>query len=202
MVDTMYIMNLLLKCYKYAEYLKQVFQDDTLCSILQTIGGVEYKSAREAINVAKESNNAKMLIGEAIGHLRTAYISCIDAANKRRLWGILPAKSETRVKSYKLAIDSLLLMSLCYKGIYDNKNALDVLHQVDKILPAYEKALLDKVMDDARPEQAAINMQGANGSLISDDQSDLDDRIEEDENNARQKVQEIKTMIYKIQESI
>jgi tetratricopeptide (TPR) repeat protein len=169
--------------YKKFEELKKLFAEDIMVNVLKEIGKTEYKAAIEALQSAKNSLKPEREIAEAVTHIRSSILLFEESASQKRLYGLLEAKSKTRIEGFGSAISGLLIMAICYKYLGENANAREVLSKALSMLPFYEKALIDSCQDDANYRAAGIGM----GAAISDGLmlSEINDVFDETENEKK-----------------
>jgi hypothetical protein len=134
------LLGLLTMCkigFTSANQIRSILSDSEMAKILSELGDLDSKAALLALGDRERSNNPKREASEAITHLRSAYLKFISSSQERRFFGIWPASLDTRCEMYRKAIESLILMSFCYKYLGEPDNCLEHLKEARKIFVEY-----------------------------------------------------------------
>lgn len=162
-------------CFDKARQIQQFFADDMLVIILQELGDIEYNAAIWSLKSCTQSKEPRSQIYETIGHLRTASLAFCNSARRRRIWGLLSAKPETRVRGYDSAIKSLLFIALCYRFLEESENAKDTLNRIEPLLPELQQALVDLAAESQRYRSGGVGALAAiGGTPIADELADME----------------------------
>ncbi|MDP4175667.1 MAG: hypothetical protein Q8933_16950 [Bacteroidota bacterium] len=189
--------------YKKFEELRKLFAEDTMVNVLKEIGKTEYNAAIDALQSARKSLNPEREISEAVSHIRSSILLFEESASKKRLHGLLEAKSNTRVEGFGSAIKGLLIMAICYKYLGENTNVKDVLSKALSILPFYEKALIDSCQDDTNYRASGIAMAAAmSDSFMLSEINDVYDETENEKERIKKLVSDIEKEIMEMMDTL
>lgn len=197
-MGTFEVLLLAKKCYSEYTTLTKLFSDDGLIKILQEIGEAEFSAAIWALQSSRKSNNPKIGIIEAISHLRSASVLFLRSVEKRRIFGLLPAKARSRATAYDSAIRTLLVMVICYRYLNERQQEKEILYRIDSILPEYELSLIKSIEDSFTISRAALNSQSFSGMPILEDSMELDEREKISIEDAKINIKDIRETISEI----